>query len=243
MVKSIRELDMSGPQRPVAMTVKAVKVPSNDPWTGTRENDPSNWKLEYRIKGFDNPFYYRIRYPDPPNQAPIDSVTVHPAAWRYNSSRQENVWGIYFVVRQGTNGPFTGFIELDDYGYPVKGRFTYQWSVFDKELEQQLTPWRRWGLWVKNHEIDSVQEAIESRPRNTGYKEEEEMGAVFRELLGIDDSDIRHQTLEVMRYCRVVDAETIPLVKRCLSSKNDAVVTSARCVMEVYRVEERIKNR
>ena len=133
LVKSIDELNMSGSGMPVAMTVKAVKLPPDDPWIGDREGDPSNWAIEYTIKGFPKQFRYRLPFRGHPERAPIDSVTVHPAAWRYSKNRERHVWGILFEVREGAKRPYTGFFELDDYGYPLGVNSNY----FDKELAKR----------------------------------------------------------------------------------------------------------
>ena len=236
LVKSIDELIISTPQMPVAMTAKAVPLPPDDPWIGDGEDEPSNWEIEYTIKGFSEPFHYRIDFMDKPKRAPIDSVTVYPAAWRYDTSRGQHVWGIRFAMRQGANRPYVGFFELDKYGYPVKALFAGR-AIFDKELSKRLSPRYRWALWVKNHEFESPREAWDACPGTIGNRSE--LAQILCELLeSTQNPDIRLQVLSAIQASRAVEKRMIRLIKRSLDSPYKDEVTTARFILDRYEQEK-----
>jgi hypothetical protein len=236
LVKGIDELKMSGPPKPVAMTVKAEELSADDPWIGDEQHEPSNWVIEYTIKGIPKTFKYRILFMDHPKRSLIDSVTVYPAAWQYDSSRQQHVWGIPFAMRQGARSPFYGFFELDDYGYPVEATFAGS-TVFPKELSEQLAPTQRWALWVKNHEFESPREAWDACPNKIGNRSE--LGQILYDLLeSTQNPDIRLQVLGAILASRIVEKRMVSLIERSLDSPYKDEVTTARSILEVYAKEE-----
>jgi hypothetical protein len=236
LVKGIDELDMSGPLKPVAMTVEAEELSSEDPWIGDEQDEPSNWGIKYTIKGFSKPFQYRIKFMDHPKRALIDSVTVYPAAWRYDRSRQQHVWGIQFAMRQGAKRPFYGFFELDDYGYPVEATFAGL-TVFPKELSKQLAPLPRWALWVKNHEFESPRDAWDACPNKIGNRSE--LGEILYGLLkSTKNPDIRLQVLGAIQASRIVDKRMVSLIESSLESPYEEEVTTARSILELFAMEE-----
>ena len=236
LVKSIDELNMDGPQMPVATKVWPHELSPSDPWIGDREDDPSNWEIKYTIEGFSDPFQYRIDFMNNPKRAPIDSVTVYPAAWRYDTSREQHVWSIRFTVRQGANRPYVGFFDLDDYGYPIEARFGGR-AIFDKELSKRLSPRHRWALWVKNHEFESPAEAWDACPGTIGNRSE--MADILYDLLSsVQNPDIRLQVLGAIQASHIIEKRTVPLVKASLDSPYEDEVSTAKSILARYAQEQ-----
>jgi hypothetical protein len=231
LVMSVEPLDMSGPEMRVAMTVKAVKLPPDDPWTGDEEGEPSNWAIEYSIKGIDKSFRYRIPFMRRnPERAPIDSVIVHKADWRYDRFRYMHRWGIRFEVRQGASAPFFGLFELDDHGYPVDATFVRK-AIFDRELAKRLTPWYRYSLRIKNHEFNSKEDAYRAQPKSRWDRSE--ISEICHDLLAsAEDPQIRAQVLGIIERTRVLEDRTVPLVEKSLESDDESEVAAARFILE-----------
>jgi hypothetical protein len=237
LVKSIDELVMEFPKLPVAMTVRAVELPSDDPWIGNAEGEPSNWAIEYTIKGEPKTFRYRINFMRRPERAPIDSVVVQPAGWILSRRTDDYFRAIRFQVRQGASRPHVGYFVLDDYGYPVEASFAGGWPVFDEELSKRWTPWYRWALRLKNHEFDSPEEAWRARPKT--HWNRSELEGIFCELLkSTKNPDVRLQVLGAIEATGVIDEQTIPLVERSLDSAYEDEVSAARFILERHAREK-----
>jgi hypothetical protein len=236
LVKSIEPLDMSGPKMPVAMTVKATKLPADDPWIGDSEGEPSDWVIDYTIKGVEESYRYRIPFRADPDVEPINRVIIHDADWQYDWSRRQHKWGIRIEVREGVNSPFYGFIELDDYGYPVDAHYSHR-AFFDEELKKRLTPWYRWSLRLRNSEFETGGAAWRSRP-NIAWNRSELSGIVHELLESTDNADVRLQVLEVIAQSAVVRDDTIPLVKKSLDATNELEAQAASRILERHEMEK-----
>lgn len=235
-VKRVERLDMSGPKFPVAMTVKAIKLPDNDPWIGTRDGDPSNWVIEYTIKGEPKPFRYRIPFRDDPKRSPITTVDVREPGWRYQDGRFLRV--IRFEVRQGPYTPFGGGFELDEWGYPIDSWFTNVSPIFDKDLASRLTPWHRWALRLKNHEFESYAEAQQAQPSTLGRYDE--IVPILKDVLAsTEDAHVQYLTLCTLERISTRPADVIPLLKQCLEAESDEVVEKAQQVLDAYEKYQR----
>ncbi len=239
-VKSIHRLDMSGPEFPVAMTVRVVILPADDPWTGQNTGDPSGWAIDYRIKGEPEPFRFRIPHRDNPKVSPITTVTVEDPAWSYRSGKHTRV--IRFLVRQGPNRPFEGGFELDERGYPIRSWYTNITPIWNQEYAKRYTPWYRWSLQLKSREFESYAEAQQAQP--SLFNKQAEVAGILRDLLATSkDPHVQYVALRTLRQLRTIPEDTLPLVKQCLDSGDENVAETARNVLAVHEEFERAQSR
>ena len=125
LVKSIAELDISGPVIPCLLHLEARRLAADDPWVGTGKSSNSDTEIHCRFGDESTVCRYRLPVFSQSNR--IKDVVVDSPLYRYSYGKYIRAVSFDVNYVRKSDGKhtrtITGYIDLDEYGLPTTSNF------------------------------------------------------------------------------------------------------------------------